>query len=289
MSETGKLIVCATPIGNLSDMTPRAVKSLKQADLIAAEDTRNTRKLLERFKIETPMTSYHHYNRVDKAKELIEEIMSGKTVALVTDAGTPAVSDPGEELVNMCHERGITVTGVPGPSAAILALSMSGLKSGKFTFIGFLPRDNKERKAALAELAEEKHTLILYEAPHRMAKTLNDLHTVLGDRSICVAHELTKVHESIHRGTIGELSIYFSKNEPKGEYVLIIEEPDAEALKQESVQKWNSIPVGEHVLQYEEAGHDRKTAMKLAAKDRGVSKRDIYKKMLEEIDENVDI
>lgn len=273
----GKLYLCATPIGNLEDMPVRAIRVMKEADVIAAEDTRNSVKLTNHFEIDTPMTSYHEFNKYDKAKVLVEKMLRGETVALITDAGTPGISDPGEELVRQCVEAGIQVISVPGPAACINALIISGLPTRRFTFEAFLPADKKERSAILSELEKETRTMIIYEAPHRLVKTLNELAEVLGcDRKIAVCKELTKKHETVFRATIGEAIEYYTANEPKGEYVLVIEGLDREVLAKEKQEEWQKMTVEEHMDFYINQGIDKKEAMKMVAKDRGVSKRDIY-------------
>ena len=277
---TGILYLCATPIGNLGDMTPRVVETLRSVDLIAAEDTRNSLKLMTHFEIHTPMTSYHEYNKVEKAYTLIAKLQEGQNIALITDAGTPAISDPGEVLVRMCLEAGIRVTSLPGAAACITALTMSGLSTRRFCFEGFLPPDKKERTEILEDCREESRTLIFYEAPHHLKKTLQELAAVLGDRKITLCRELTKRFETVMPTTIFAATDYFETNDPRGEYVLVIEGKSYEEKKQEAQKNWLEMPVKEHVALYESQGFDRKEAMKKAAKDRGVSKRDIYQSLL---------
>ena len=272
----GILTLVATPIGNLGDFSPRAVEVLKSADLIAAEDTRNTLKLLNHFEIRTPMTAYHEYNRFDKADELVEQLLAGKNVACVTDAGMPGISDPGEVLAAKCIEAGITVTCVPGPSAGITALVLSGLSTRRYRFEGFLPSDKKERGAVLADVKNDAATLIFYEAPHRLLKTLEVLYEALGDRRAAIVKELTKVHEQVLRTTLSEAVRHFKEEEPRGEYVLVVEGRSFEEKQQEQEASWQSLSIEEHLQMYEAQGLDRKEAMKRAAKDRGVSKREIY-------------
>ena len=272
----GILTLVATPIGNLGDLSPRAVEVLKSADLIAAEDTRNTLKLLNHFDIRTPMTAYHEYNRFDKADELVKLLEEGKNVACVTDAGMPGISDPGEVLVAKCAEAGILVTAVPGPSAGITALVISGLQTRRYRFEGFLPTDKKEREAVLQEVKEDSATLIFYEAPHRLLKTLETLLSALGDRRTAIVKELTKVHENVLRASLSDAVRHFSEEEPRGEYVLVIEGRSFEEKKEEREQSFKNLSIEEHLKMYEEQGLDRKEAMKRAAKDRGVSKREIY-------------
>ena len=278
----GILILVATPIGNLGDLSPRAVEVLKSADLIAAEDTRNTLKLLNHFDIRTPMTAYHEYNRFDKADELVKLLEEGKNVACVTDAGMPGISDPGEVLVAKCAEAGIPVTAVPGPSAGITALVISGLPTRRYRFEGFLPTDKKEREAVLQEVKEDSATLIFYEAPHRLLKTLETLLSALGDRRTAIVKELTKVHENVLRASLSDAVRHFSEEEPRGEYVLVIEGRSFEEKKEEREQSFQSLSIEEHVKMYEEQGFDRKEAMKRAAKDRGVSKREIYDALMKD-------
>ncbi len=276
----GKLYLCATPIGNLEDMTFRVIRTLKEVDLIAAEDTRNSIKLLNHFEIKTPMTSYHEYNKIEKGQKLVEKLQNGTNIALITDAGTPGISDPGEELVKMCYEAGIEVTSLPGPAACITALTLSGLPTRRFAFEAFLPSDKKERQAVLGELVDETRTIILYEAPHRLLKTLQELLDNLGNRRITVCRELTKKHETAFLTTLEEAVAYYEANEPKGECVLVLEGRSREELRQEEVAKWEEMTIEEHMDYYLNQGIQKKEAMKLVAKDRGVSKRDIYQKLL---------
>lgn len=278
----GTLYLCATPIGNLEDMTYRAVRTLREVDLIAAEDTRNSRKLLNHFEINTPMTSYHEYNKIAKGHKLVERLLAGEDIAVITDAGTPGISDPGEELVAMCHEAGITVTAVPGAAACITALTISGLSTRRFAFEAFLPTDKKEREGVLERLRDETRTIIIYEAPHRLLKTLAVLEETLGDRRIRVCRELTKKHETVFRTTISEALAYYEKNEPKGECVLVIEGKSIRELKEAEQREWESLTLAEHMEIYLKEGMTKKDAMKQVAKDRGVGKREIYRQLLEE-------
>lgn len=271
----GMLYICATPIGNLEDITLRTLRILKEVDLIAAEDTRHSIKLLNHFEIKTPMTSYHEFNKYDKAKFLVEKMLEGTNLALITDAGTPAISDPGEELVKQCHEAGIEVTSLPGPSAFVTALTISGRETRRFCFEAFLPYDKKEREEILEELVTETRTIMIYEAPHKLKKTLNDLYGKLGDRKISLCRELTKKHETNFRTTLSEAIAYYETESPRGEYVLVIEGADKKALKAEEMQGFMEMSIPEHVAYYMEQGMDKKEAMKKAAKDRGVGKRDI--------------
>lgn len=272
----GTLYLCATPIGNLQDMTPRVVETLRTVDVIAAEDTRNSIKLLNHFDIHTPMTSYHEYNKVEKARTLIGQMLSGTNVALITDAGTPAISDPGEVLVAMCHESGVPVTSLPGPAACITALTLSGLPTRRFCFEGFLPAEKKERKAILEELAGETRTMILYEAPHHLVKTLEELYGALGERKITLCRELTKKFETILPTTLEKALEYYKEEEPRGEYVLVLAGKSPEEKRKEEIASWEDMTIEEHMAHYEAQGMDRKTAMKQVAKDRGLGKRDIY-------------
>lgn len=277
---SGKLYLCATPIGNLEDITLRVLRTLKEVDLIAAEDTRNSIKLLNHFDIKTPMTSYHEYNKIEKAYVLIEKLRAGQNIALITDAGTPGISDPGEELAAMCAQDGIEVTSLPGPSACITALTLSGLPTRRFAFEAFLPMDKKERKIILKELAGETRTIILYEAPHRLLRTLEELKEVLGNRRMTLCRELTKKHETAFRTTVEELIAYYEKEKPLGECVLVIEGRSRQEIEEEERTSWEEISIEEHMAIYEQQGMDRKEAMKCVAKDRGLTKRDIYKALL---------
>lgn len=272
----GMLYLCATPIGNLGDMTPRVIETLRQVDVIAAEDTRNSIKLLNHFEISTPMTSYHEYNKVEKAHQLIAKMQEGQDVALITDAGTPAISDPGEVLVAMCHEAGIAVTSLPGPAACITALTLSGLSTRRFCFEGFLPADKKEKALVLADLKEESRTMILYEAPHHLVKTLEELYETLGNRRITLCRELTKKFETILPTTLEDALAKYEEEEPRGEYVLVLEGKSFEQKREEAIRSWEEMTIEEHMAYYEAQGMDNKIAMKQVAKDRGVSKRDIY-------------
>ena len=276
----GILILCATPIGNLQDITLRALEALREADLIAAEDTRNSIRLLKYYEINTPMTSYHEYNKIEKAKYLIEQMQKGKTVALITDAGTPAISDPGEELVQMCQRAHIPVTSLPGASACITALTLSGLHTRRFCFEGFLPSEKKEKKEILEELKEESRTIILYEAPHRLISTLSELQETLGDRKVTLCRELTKKFETIMPVTFSEALSFYEEEAPRGEYVLVIEGKSLADKKREIEENWQRIGIREHMEIYEQEGMDRKEAMKKVAADRGISKREVYRELL---------
>lgn len=279
--KTGTLYLCATPIGNLEDITYRVLRTLKEVDLIAAEDTRNSIRLLNHFEIKTPMTSYHEYNKIDKAYQLVAKMREGKNIALITDAGTPGISDPGEDIVRICYEEGIPVTSLPGAAACITALTMSGLPTRRFAFEAFLPKDKKEHQAVLEELKTETRTIIIYEAPHHLVRTLQELSDTLGgDRRLTICRELTKRHEEKLQMTLTDSLSYYEVNEPRGEYVLIIAGRSREEMKKEEQAGWEALSLKEHMAHYESQGIDRKEAMKCVAKDRGVSKRDIYQALL---------
>ena len=279
--KTGTLYLCATPIGNLEDITYRVLRTLKEVDLIAAEDTRNSIRLLNHFEIKTPMTSYHEYNKIDKAYQLVAKMREGKNIALITDAGTPGISDPGEDIVRICYEEGIPVTSLPGAAACITALTMSGLPTRRFVFEAFLPKDKKEHQAVLEELKTETRTIIIYEAPHHLVRTLQELSDTLGgDRRLTICRELTKRHEEKLQMTLTDSLSYYEVNEPRGEYVLIIAGRSREEMKKEEQAGWEALSLEEHMAHYESQGIDRKEAMKRVAKDRGVSKRDIYQALL---------
>ena len=273
---TGTLYLCATPIGNLEDMTFRVIRTLKEVDLIAAEDTRNSIKLLNHFEIQTPMTSYHEYNKYEKGRKLVEKLLEGQDIALITDAGTPGISDPGEELVKMCYESGISVTSLPGAAACITALTISGLSTRRFAFEAFLPSDKKEREQILKEMETETRTMIVYEAPHRLVKTLKLFLERLGNRKITVCRELTKRHETALAVTLEEAVAHYEANPPKGECVLVIEGKSREEAREEERKQWDEMTIEDHMEVYTKQGMDKKSAMKAVAKDRGVSKRDIY-------------
>lgn len=276
----GKLYLCATPIGNLEDITFRVLNTLKQVDLIAAEDTRHSIKLLNHFQIKTPMTSYHEYNKVEKAKELVLKMEQGLDIALITDAGTPGISDPGEELVRQCYEAGISVTSLPGPAACITALTMSGLSTRRFSFEAFLPSEKKERAMVLEELKQETRTIIIYEAPHHLIKTLEELLENLGDRDVTICKELTKKYENAFRTTFSKALDYYRKEEPRGEYVIVVQGKSRKEIREEEIHTWEAMTVEEHMDYYIRQGIDKKEAMKLTAKDRGISKREIYQYLI---------
>lgn len=278
----GKLYLCATPIGNLEDITFRVLRTLKEVDLIAAEDTRNSIKLLNHFEIKTPMTSYHEYNKIEKAYKLVERLKSGENIALITDAGTPGISDPGEELVRIAMDAGIAVTSLPGAAACITALTMSGQATRRFAFEAFLPRDKKERLQVLEELKHETRTIVLYSAPHHLLKTLEELHEVLGNRGISVCRELTKKHEEVQKTTLEDVISYYKDNEPRGEYVLVVEGKALREVEAEAREQWESVSLEDHMAIYTGQGFPKKEAMKLVAKDRGMTKRDVYQALLTE-------
>lgn len=279
---SGTLYLVATPIGNLEDLSFRALRMLKEADLIACEDTRTSAYLLRAYEIDTPTTSYHKFNEEEKGEVLLGKLLAGENIALISDAGTPAISDPGEILVRKCLENGVPVTSVPGPNACITALTLSGKSTRRFAFEGFLPQETKEKAAVLAELRKETRTIVLYEAPHRLGKTLRALAETLGEaRGITLVRELTKRFETVTRTTLGEALLSLEETPPRGEYVLVIDGKSPEEIRAEEAGKWETMSIADHVRFYEEAGHDRKEAMRLAAKDRGLSKRDIYQALLE--------
>ncbi len=278
----GTLYMVATPIGNLEDMTMRAVRILNEADLIAAEDTRGSIKLLNHFDIHTPMTSYHEYNKLSKARTLIDKLQAGSDIACITDAGTPGISDPGEELAAMALEAGIRVEPVPGACAAVNALICSGLPTRRFCFEAFLPADKKERLAVLEELKTETRTIVLYEAPHRLQKTLRELADVLGDRKVTICKELTKKHEKIWQTTFSQALLLYAEKEPRGEYVLVIEgRSRSEMLKEQQERTAASMTVQEHMQKFLDQGMEKKEAMKAVARERGLSRRDVYRELLE--------
>ena len=278
----GKLYLCATPIGNLEDITLRVLRTLKEADLIAAEDTRHSIKLLNHFDIKTPMTSYHEFNKVEKARYLVDKMREGTNVALITDAGTPGISDPGEELVRQCYEAGIEVTSLPGPAACITALTISGMATRRFAFEAFLPSDKKEKQEIFEELKKETRTIILYEAPHHLRKTLRECREHLGNRPMTVCRELTKKYEEKRRGTLDEIIAFYDENEPRGEYVLVFEGKSRQELQEEERKQWEEMTLEAHMDLYLTQGMHRKDAMKQVAKDRGMRKRDVYNALLQE-------
>lgn len=278
--EKGMLYLVATPIGNLEDITLRALRVLKEVDLIAAEDTRHTLKLLNHFEIKKPLVSYYEHNKIEKGNLLIRHLLDGKNIALVSDAGTPGISDPGEDLVKLAIENEIEVTAVPGPVAAVTGLITSGLPTGRFVFEGFLPMNKRTRKEHLKSLAGETRTVILYEAPHKLIYTLKDLYETLGNRKIVLARELTKKYEEKVRLTLEEAISKYTEEPPKGEFVLILEGASESEMKQEERKKWENMGIEEHVKMYMEQGMSKKEAMKKAAEDRGISKREVYSSLL---------
>ena len=279
---SGILYLCATPIGNMEDITYRVVRILKEVDLIAAEDTRTSKKLLDRYEINTRVTSYHEHNKIEKAKTLINKLHDGKNIALITDAGTPGISDPGEELVAMCYDENIEVTSLPGAAALITAITMSGQSCRRFAFEAFLPKDKKFRKHILEELERETRTIIIYESPHHLKSTLKELESVLGkDRELTITRELTKRHEEKNKTTFEKALEYYEENEPRGEYVLVIAGKSRAMQEEEKREMWEETTIKEHMDIYLKQGLDKKEAMKAVAKDRGVSKRDIYKELID--------
>ncbi|MBO5247264.1 MAG: 16S rRNA (cytidine(1402)-2'-O)-methyltransferase [Eubacterium sp.] len=282
MDTNGTLYLCATPIGNLEDITYRVLRTLREVDVIAAEDTRNSIKLLNHFDIHTPMTSYHEYNKIEKAYQLIEQMRQGKNVALITDAGTPGISDPGEDLVRIALEEGIMVTSLPGAAACVTALTMSGQATRRFAFEAFLPRDKKERTKVLEELQTETRTIILYEAPHHLVSTLEELYEALGNREISICRELTKRHEEVRKTTLEDVLSYYKDHEPRGEYVLVVAGRDRREMEMQAQKAWEEMSLEEHMAIYETQGMARKEAMKQVAKDRGISKREVYQALLED-------
>lgn len=278
----GKIYLVATPIGNLSDISIRAIETLKNADIIACEDTRNTIRLLNHFEIKGHLTSYHEYNKIDKAYELCEKVKEGKNIAFVSDAGMPAISDPGYELVDIAYKEGLEVTVVPGASAVVSALAISGVSSRRFAFEGFLPADKNDKKEILTELSQESRTLILYEAPHRLLKTLKELFEYMGNRNIAIVREITKLHEEVLRGKLADIMADYESEKIaiRGEYVLVIEGKSLLEKREERQKSFEEISIREHYEKYIAEGMDKKEAMKAVAKDRGIQKRDVYKELL---------
>ncbi len=273
----GKLYLVPTPIGNLKDITLRALEVLREVDVIAAEDTRQSLKLLNHYDIKKPLISYHKHNEQGKSEEIINRLIQGENIAIVTDAGTPGISDPGAIIVQKCIEQGIDFEVLPGAVAITTALVYSGLDTSKFIFIGFLPRENKERKPIIEDLKDRRETLIFYEAPHRITETLKFLKDNLGNRKISLCRELTKLHEEILRMNIDEALKYYNEKEPKGEYVLIVEGKSQEEIKEENRKSWESLSMEEHILKYINEGYSKKEAIKLVAKDRNLPKSEVYK------------
>ena len=278
----GKIYLVATPIGNLSDISMRAIETLKNVDIIACEDTRNTIRLLNHFEIKGHLTSYHEYNKIDKAYELCEKVKEGKNIAFVSDAGMPAISDPGYELVDIAYKEGLEVTVVPGASAVVSALAISGISSRRFAFEGFLPADKNEKKEILTELSQESRTLILYEAPHRLLKTLKELFEYMGNRNIAIVREITKLHEEVLRGKLADIIADYESEKIaiRGEYVLVIEGKSLLEKREERQKSFEEISIREHYEKYIAEGMDKKEAMKAVARDRGIQKRDVYKELL---------
>lgn len=273
----GTLFVCGTPIGNMEDITLRVLRTLKEVDLIAAEDTRQSVKLLNYYNIKTPLTSYHEHNKAEKGPQLVAQLKAGKNVAIVTDAGMPGISDPGEDLISLCHGEGIPVTVVPGATAVITALVLSGLPTRSYIFEGFLPSNKKQRREIIARLADETRTVVIYEAPHHLVDTLEELSEALGAREAAAVRELTKKHETLNRGILSELKEYFTLNEPKGEFVLVIQGKSIQELKEQTLAGFEQMSIEEHYQSYIDKGMDSKSAMKAVAKDRGISKSEVYK------------
>lgn len=278
--EQGKLYLCATPIGNLDDITLRVLNTLKEVDVIAAEDTRHSIKLLNHFEIKTPMTSYHEFNKIEKARYLVGQMKQGVNIALITDAGTPGISDPGEELVRQCYDAGVEVTSLPGPAACVTALTISGMSTRRFCFEAFLPSDKKEKQWILEELKDETRTIIIYEAPHRLVRTLGELKEALGNRRITICRELTKRYEEAFRTTFEDALGYYESQEPKGECVVVIEGKSILEMREELVKSWEEMSIEEHMEHYENQGIPQKEAMRMVAKDRGISKRDVYQYLM---------
>lgn len=273
---TGTLYICGTPIGNIEDITLRVLRTLREADLIAAEDTRQSVKLLNHYDIKTPLTSYHEHNKGEKGPVLISQLLEGKNIALVTDAGMPGISDPGEDLIKLCYENGIPVTVVPGATAAVTALVLSGMSSRSYVFEGFLPSNKNARKQVLEGLKRQTATIILYEAPHHLKKTLSELAETLGPRPAAAVKELTKRYESVNKLPLDQLAEYYEQNEPKGEFVIVIEGIDYQAIEDEKIAEASQMSIEEHFKTYLEKGMDEKAAMKAVAKDRGIGKREVY-------------
>ncbi|MEG0371808.1 MAG: 16S rRNA (cytidine(1402)-2'-O)-methyltransferase [Clostridium sp.] len=277
----GELYLVATPIGNLGDITIRAIQMLEECDIIAAEDTRQTLKLLNHLNIKKPLISYHHHNRNMAGEKIIEKLKEGEKIALVSDAGTPGISDPGEDIVKLCIEEGIEVFACPGPVAGIYALTVSGMPTDKFVFEGFLEKEGKGRRADLQRLKDETRTIILYEAPHRLRKTLGELYEAVGNRRIAICRELTKKFEQILRLTISEAIEYYEINNPKGEFVLILQGLTIEEIEKERDEKFRELSIKDHLMQYIEKGTSKKDAIKLVAKERGIPKSEVYKESIE--------
>ncbi len=278
---SGKLYLIPTPIGNLKDITLRALDTLKTVDLIACEDTRQSLKLLNHFGIKKTLISYHKHNENGKSEDIIKRLLDGQNIAVISDAGTPGISDPGAVIAKRCIEEGIEFEVYPGATAITTALVYSGLDTDKFIFIGFLSRENKERKETMNSLMDRQETIILYEAPHRIQSTLNFIREVLGNRRIAVCKELTKLHETILRGTVEECIEYYEENAPRGEYVIVISGKSKEEIIEEKKLQWEELTIEEHILKYINEGKDKKEAVKLVAKERGLHKSEVYKYSLD--------
>lgn len=276
----GKLYICPTPIGNLEDITLRVLKVLKEVDLIAAEDTRHTIKLLNHFDIKKPLTSYHEHNKREKGKLLIQKLLNGENIALVSDAGMPGISDPGEDLVKLAIENDLYVIALPGATASILALVISGLPTRKFVFEGFLPSNKKERREALLNIKEEERTIILYESPYRVKALLDDMLDIFGERDIALCRELTKKYEEIFRGSIKESIDRFTQDDPKGEFVLIVKGADKTKTNSKS-EEWADMTIKDHILKYIDEGMTKKDAVKRVAEDRRLPKNEVYKESID--------
>lgn len=273
---SGTLYICGTPIGNLEDITFRCINTLISADLIAAEDTRQTVKLLNYYDIKTPLTSYHEHNKDVKGYKIIEELKKGKNIALVSDAGMPGISDPGEDLIRLCYEENITVTVIPGPTAVVTAVVLSGIGARSYCFEGFLPNSKKHRRAVLDRLKSETRTIVLYESPHHLKETLGELYSAVGNRETAVVKELTKKYENVNRGSLEDIIKYYNENEPKGEFVIVIKGLDLYETFEEKKISFENMSIDEHMDMYLKKGMDNKEAMKQIARDRGVGKREIY-------------
>ena len=278
---SGKLYLVGTPIGNLKDITLRALETLRECDVVAAEDTRQTLKLLNHFNIKKAMISYHKFNENDKSSEIIDLLLSGKNIALVTDAGMPGISDPGSVIIKRCIEGNIPFEIIPGATALITALVYSGIDTDKFVFRGFLPRENKDKKEVLEEIKGYRDTIIIYEAPHRLKNTLVFIKEILGDRNISICRELTKLHENIFRDTIKDAIEYYAEKQPRGEYVLVISGKSDEDIQKERKAKWENITIQEHILNYIKQGFTKKEAIKMTSKERGIPKSEVYKHSLD--------
>jgi len=280
LNNKGVLYLVATPIGNLEDITLRAIRTLREVDLIAAEDTRQALKLLNHFEIKKPLVSYYEHNKKGKGNYLINELLGGKNIALVSDAGTPGISDPGEDIVKLCIENAINVTPIPGAVAAVSGLIVSGLPTGRFAFEGFLPMNKRQRKERILSIKTETRTMVFYEAPHKLVYTMKDLYEILGNRNIVLARELTKKFEEIIRCTFLEAIEKYDKESPRGEYVMMVEGEDEDGLIELRQREWDRMSIKEHYEIYIKEGSDKKEAMKKVARDRGLSRRDVYNSLI---------